>query len=80
MELRTRQGFVIHNLMNISLLLLLWCVQTKKDWEEVEKGPVGRRLDKEHHQLVTSIKSSFLENLKFPGGYLDVCCRARLRP
>ncbi|XP_071356998.1 uncharacterized protein [Trachinotus anak] len=37
---------------------------TKEDWAEVRKGPVGRRLDEEHHKLVTSKKSRFLENLR----------------
>ncbi|KAM6904162.1 uncharacterized protein PEZ65_018866 [Lycodopsis pacificus] len=37
---------------------------TDKDWDEVRKGAVGKRLDKEHHKLVMSKKSKFLENLR----------------
>ncbi|XP_039976991.1 uncharacterized protein LOC120786003 isoform X2 [Xiphias gladius] len=37
---------------------------TKEDWAKVRNGKAGKRLDKEHHELVISIKSSFLENLK----------------
>ncbi|XP_039676733.1 uncharacterized protein LOC120571727 isoform X1 [Perca fluviatilis] len=39
---------------------------TEEDWAEVRKGDVGKRLDEEHHKLVMSEKSRFLENLKFP--------------
>ncbi|XP_022603367.1 uncharacterized protein LOC111223482 [Seriola dumerili] len=37
---------------------------TKQDWADARKGPVGRRLDEEHHKLVLSKKSSFMENLR----------------
>ncbi|XP_034747990.1 uncharacterized protein LOC117956823 [Etheostoma cragini] len=38
---------------------------TEEDWAEVRKGPVGKKLDHEHHELVMSNKSSFLDNLNF---------------
>ncbi|XP_069544845.1 uncharacterized protein [Brachyistius frenatus] len=37
---------------------------TEEDWAVVRKGAVGKKLDEEHHKLVTSRKSRFLENLK----------------
>ncbi|KAM4725912.1 uncharacterized protein FYW61_013948 isoform 2-T3 [Anableps anableps] len=37
---------------------------TKEDWEEVKKGPVGKRLDEEHRKLVASHKSTLLQDLK----------------
>ncbi|XP_068580825.1 uncharacterized protein [Cebidichthys violaceus] len=37
---------------------------TNKDWDEVRKGAVGKRLDQDHHKLVMSKKSKFLENLR----------------
>ncbi|KAM6904163.1 uncharacterized protein PEZ65_018867 [Lycodopsis pacificus] len=37
---------------------------TDEDWDEVRKGAVGKRLDKEHHKLVMSKKSDFLKNLQ----------------
>ncbi|CAK6961008.1 uncharacterized protein LOC121913114 [Scomber scombrus] len=37
---------------------------TEEDWDKVRAGPVGRRLDQEHHKRVTLNKSKFLENLK----------------
>ncbi|XP_023815650.1 uncharacterized protein LOC101164904 isoform X2 [Oryzias latipes] len=37
---------------------------TSEEWDELRKGPVGKRLDKEHHQLVSKHKDSFLKNLR----------------
>ncbi|XP_069032723.1 uncharacterized protein [Embiotoca jacksoni] len=37
---------------------------TEEDWAVVRRSAVGKRLDEEHHKLVTSRKSRFLENLK----------------
>ncbi|XP_070702496.1 uncharacterized protein [Pempheris klunzingeri] len=37
---------------------------TEENWAKVKEGPVGKRLDQEHHQLVTANKSRFLENLR----------------
>ncbi|XP_030267268.1 uncharacterized protein LOC115578450 [Sparus aurata] len=37
---------------------------TKKNWDKVRNNPEGRRLDKEHHDLVQKHKSKFLENLR----------------
>ncbi|XP_072226091.1 uncharacterized protein [Leuresthes tenuis] len=37
---------------------------TDDDWEKVRQGPVGKRLDAEHHKLVESQKSRLLANLK----------------
>ncbi|XP_062292432.1 uncharacterized protein LOC133996941 [Scomber scombrus] len=37
---------------------------TEEDWDKVRAGPVGRKLDQEHHKRVTLKKSKFLENLK----------------
>ncbi|GAA6231831.1 uncharacterized protein LOC108900375 isoform X1 [Lates japonicus] len=37
---------------------------TKEDWAKVRRGPVGRRLDQEHQELVQARKSRFLKNLK----------------
>ncbi|KAM6911720.1 uncharacterized protein PEZ65_015942 [Lycodopsis pacificus] len=34
---------------------------TDEDWDEVRKGDVGKRLDKEHHELVTAKKVRFPE-------------------
>ncbi|GAA6231827.1 uncharacterized protein LOC108900372 [Lates japonicus] len=36
----------------------------EEDWEEVRRGPVGRRLEKEHQKLVAEHKSAFLECLE----------------
>ncbi|XP_026204790.1 uncharacterized protein LOC113154676 isoform X2 [Anabas testudineus] len=41
---------------------------TEKDWEEVRRGNVGKRLDEEHRKLVTENKSEILENLKLIRG------------
>ncbi|XP_047239854.1 uncharacterized protein LOC124879368 [Girardinichthys multiradiatus] len=37
---------------------------TKEDWEKVKQGPVGKKLDEEHHKLVASHKSALLENIR----------------
>uniref|UniRef100_A0A3P8RRL7 US22 family protein n=1 Tax=Amphiprion percula TaxID=161767 RepID=A0A3P8RRL7_AMPPE len=37
---------------------------TKEDWAEVRKGPVGRKLDKEHQKWVKANKSRILKNLR----------------
>ncbi|XP_041867250.1 uncharacterized protein LOC121656283 isoform X2 [Melanotaenia boesemani] len=37
---------------------------TREDWEKVRQGPVGKRLDQEHHNLVSKSKSRLLENLR----------------
>ncbi|MED6265375.1 hypothetical protein CHARACLAT_024824 [Characodon lateralis] len=37
---------------------------TKEDWEKVKQGPVGKKLDGEHHKLVASHKSALLENIR----------------
>ncbi|TDH04390.1 hypothetical protein EPR50_G00151420 [Perca flavescens] len=38
---------------------------TEEDWAEMRKSAVWKKLDEEHHQLVMSKKSRFLDNLKF---------------
>ncbi|KAG8005074.1 hypothetical protein GBF38_010965 [Nibea albiflora] len=48
---------------------------TDEDWDKVKKGAVGRRLDEAHHELVTTGKSKFLEDLKSMCGYLYICCK-----
>uniref|UniRef100_A0A3B3DD33 Uncharacterized protein n=1 Tax=Oryzias melastigma TaxID=30732 RepID=A0A3B3DD33_ORYME len=35
-----------------------------EEWEELMKSPVGKKLDQEHHQLVSKHKDSFLKNLR----------------
>ncbi|KAF6716986.1 hypothetical protein FQA47_002719 [Oryzias melastigma] len=35
-----------------------------EEWEELMKSPVGKKLDREHHQLVSKHKDSFLKNLR----------------
>uniref|UniRef100_A0A8C7X4R7 Uncharacterized protein n=1 Tax=Oryzias sinensis TaxID=183150 RepID=A0A8C7X4R7_9TELE len=37
---------------------------TSEEWDELRRGPVGQRLDKEHRQLVSKHKDSFLKNLR----------------
>ncbi|XP_018556884.1 uncharacterized protein LOC108900372 [Lates calcarifer] len=37
---------------------------SEEDWEEVRRGPVGRRLEKEHQKLVAEHRSAFLECLE----------------
>ncbi|XP_078123280.1 uncharacterized protein LOC144528518 isoform X2 [Sander vitreus] len=38
---------------------------TEEDWAEVRKSDVGKQLDEEHHKLVISENSRFLDNMKF---------------
>ncbi|KAI9522052.1 hypothetical protein NQZ68_040168 [Dissostichus eleginoides] len=44
---------------------------TKVDWEEVRKGPTGRRLERVHHKLVTKNKAKFMEYLKVKAAIKD---------
>ncbi|XP_061597032.1 uncharacterized protein LOC133460478 [Cololabis saira] len=37
---------------------------TREDWDEIRRGPVGKKLDEKHHKFLAARKSAFLENLR----------------